>query len=126
MLYQRPVNGKNLGGITFGLHDDRADERFVDSQTKQRIVQLPKCTQGPELIAGGGDFAGQSMVAALRAPESSRSRRDAADRDRAARANNEDRSSAISGVKGRSRTPGPAAGRPTPCQLLARVASRAL
>ena len=80
---QRVVDGEHARRIALGLEDDRADLRLVDAQPQQRVVELAKCAQRPELIAGREDLRRASVgCAASGARDGQRRRR--ASRDRCA------------------------------------------
>ena len=50
------IDGEDRLRIAFGLENDGADLRLVEPQSQQRIIELAKRTQRPELIAGLQDF----------------------------------------------------------------------
>jgi hypothetical protein len=63
---QRFVNGKDARDIALGADDDSSDQGLLDPQTKQRGVELPKCAQGPELIARRQNLLGGCWLIGLR------------------------------------------------------------
>ena len=64
---QRVVHGQDGGGIPDGLDDDRADQRLVQAQPQQRVVQLAERTERPVLVACRDDRFGRRRLLTVRA-----------------------------------------------------------
>ena len=63
---QRPIDREHRVAIALGPDHDRADLRLVDPQPQQRIVELAKRAQRPELIAGLQDLVRRRRLRAGR------------------------------------------------------------